>query len=91
MKTASFGAHCPYCRVGTMVASVLHNDRGEFHLFEINSRGEMYFNGICSNCEAEFTMTYLIMKILFDCPEEEDETVPSKQEVLSVSKVIMIL
>lgn len=67
MKIASFGANCPFCRVGTMVASALISDKKEFQLFFLTSDGEMCFDGICSNCEAQFQISYPLTALLFFC------------------------
>lgn len=90
MKKGNFGAFCPHCEEGTMVASALANSNEQFFLFYITSEGNICFDGICSNCQGQFQMSYPIMELLFQCPLEEDKVISEKPEVLHVFKKLSI-
>ncbi len=89
MKIASFGANCPFCHVGTMVASALISDKKEFQLFFLTSDGEMCFDGICSNCQAQFQISYPLTALLFFCLNQVDKDVPRGVSAPSVFKIPM--
>ena len=71
MRAIDVTCNCPLCK-GTMIATTLTEEHGKPVMFFLTEDEHLYFRGICSICQKEFSCRFPIMDLLFKCPKKRE-------------------